>query len=199
MSDAFLAGSAGRRYSRIIHGWGEEGSSTEDSFCLPLLQEPVWKFRKKQQDLTYFLSASNFLGAYNSDIDGKNNSKVAQRCILFWMCFFHPWLNSREQQQRCVLSQHCPKVLLNLSSFCSYVSRCSSLLFSAQSLSVLPCLKDCLVCTLWWDVSNPSMSCGTAFVLRCTSDCSRLFEISCPFHGHHSLWLSHSTAVDASL
>lgn len=83
MSDAFPAGSvAGKRYGRIISG-GREGRSVDVSFCLPLLQEPVWNFRKKQQILTYFLSASNFLGASYSDINGKSNSQVVQRCILF--------------------------------------------------------------------------------------------------------------------
>lgn len=110
-----------------------------------------------------------FLGAYYSANNGKNTSQIVQRCILLWMCFFHPWLNSREQQQHCGVNQHCPKVFLNLTSFCSCFSSYSSLLFSTQSLTVLPCFKDWFTCSLWSDVSNPSVSCGTAFVLWCTS------------------------------
>lgn len=81
MSDAFLAGSAaGKRCSGTIHGGVEEGRSTEDSFCLPLLHEHVYRFRKMQQHPMYFLSA-NFLGAYYS-AKNKNTSQIVQRCIL---------------------------------------------------------------------------------------------------------------------
>lgn len=124
----------------------------------------------------------------------KNNLKVEQRCNLFWMCFCHLWLNSREQQQHCILNQHCPKVLLNLTSFCWCVSRCSvkcTILICITLLERLLGMYLVIRCLQSQPELQNSVCTGMHFFLAC----SRLFELTCAFYGHHSLWLSQSTAV----